>query len=117
VRAGVIAVIALAGLSACAVTRPEPPKATPIPYALDAGGVQLADRPLRIDFGRTDHSTIPAMTKLVGQAETDRGICPDGRPFVVWPDGVALYFEAGAFVGWSLRRADGQVERAGRTCL
>ncbi|WP_090211919.1 hypothetical protein [Litoreibacter janthinus] len=85
-------------LAACAPAAPTP---DPIPYSLDAGGVQLSDRPQRIDFGRTDHSTIPAMTKLVGRAPTATQNCTSGGQRVEWPDGTRLFFAAGEFRGWA----------------
>lgn len=98
-------------------TAPEPvTRTTPIPYSLDAGGIQLAGRAQRVDFGRTAHSTERAMTKLVGQAPVDRGICADGRPKVTWADGTVLYFSGGAFRGWSKLGAEGRLQTAGATC-
>ena len=83
---------------------------------LDAGGVQLTGRPQRIDFGRTDHSTELAMTKLVGQPPVERGICARGQPKVTWADGTVLYFVGGAFRGWSKIEPDGAFQSAGNTC-
>ncbi|MDA8746614.1 hypothetical protein N9M66_00195 [Litoreibacter sp.] len=105
-------------LAACAVSDQAdvPPRTTPIAYTLDASGVQLVGRSHRIDFGRTDHSAERAMTKLVGQAAISRSICADGRPYVDWADGTRLYFNNGAFRGWSKIGADGVVQRAGATC-
>lgn len=94
----------------------DPVRTEPIPYVLDAKGLQLVGRSQRIDFGRTDHSTERAMTKLVGQAAVSRGICVDGQPYVVWADGTRLYFNAGSFRGWSKTAADGNVQTAGATC-
>lgn len=106
-------------LCACAAGGPAPEAARtqPIPYMLDANGVQLVGRQHRIDFGRTDHSTERAMTKLVGQAAVSRGICVDGNPYVSWADGTRLYFRAGAFRGWSKIAPDGSVQTAGVTCV
>lgn len=89
---------------------------TPIAYSLDTGGIALVGRSQRVDFGRTDHSTERAMTKLVGQGPVSREICADGRPKLVWADGTILFFERGAFRGWSKRGADGALQSAGRTC-
>ncbi|WP_299193919.1 hypothetical protein [uncultured Litoreibacter sp.] len=91
-------------------------KTDPIPYTLDSRGIQLVASPLRIDFGRTDHSTVAAMDKLVGQGPVSRAVCPDGSPFVVWADGTRLNFRGGAFRGWSKTAADGIVQAAGQTC-
>ncbi len=108
----------VAALSACApgASVDTPAKTDPIPFQLDARGVQLVDRAGRIDFGRTDHSTERAMTKLVGQGVSSRAICDDGSPFVTWPDGSTLYFRNGAFRGWSATAADGTLRQGGRTC-
>jgi len=94
------ALVAVLLLAACA---PSVPRPDPIPYTLDAGGVQLSDRVLRIDFGRTDHSTVPAMTKLVGQPPAATRDCAGGGQRVEWPDGTALFFAAGEFRGWATR--------------
>lgn len=67
---------------------------------LDAGGVQLLDRAQRIDFGRTDHSTLGAMTKLAGRPPETTGLCPNGARFAQWRDGTALIFQGGDFRGW-----------------
>ncbi|RLJ41280.1 hypothetical protein BCF46_3072 [Litoreibacter meonggei] len=88
-------------LAACAPTVPTAPRSDPIPYTLDANGVQLSDRAQRIDFGRTDHSTVPAMTKLVGRGPTATRDCAGGRQQVEWPDGTTLVFAAGEFRGWT----------------
>ena len=95
------ALVAILLLAACAPAVPEAPRPAPIPYTLDASGVQLSDRAQRIDFGRTDHSTVPAMTKLVGQPPTAKRNCAGGKLQVEWPDGTALIFAAGEFRGWA----------------
>ncbi|SHF35130.1 hypothetical protein SAMN05444273_105230 [Litoreibacter ascidiaceicola] len=88
-------------VAACAPAGPNVPRSDPIPYTLDANGVQLSDRAQRIDFGRTDHSTIPAMTKLVGRGPTATRDCAGSGQQVEWPDGTALVFAAGEFRGWT----------------
>jgi hypothetical protein len=95
------ALVAVLLLAACAPTAANTPRADPIPYTLDASGVQLSDRAQRIDFGRTDHSTVPAMTKVVGQMPTTTRNCAGGGQRVEWPDGTALIFTAGEFRGWT----------------
>lgn len=118
----IFAVICVASLGGCATggaqktDAPSTVRTTPIPYTLDARGVQLSTRAQRIDFGRTSHSTERAMTKLVGQAPVSRGVCPDGRPRVTWADGTVLYFSGGAFRGWAKPDADGTVRRSGIGC-
>lgn len=111
-------ILAAAMLTGCAPTDgPKPsPRTEPIPYQLDARGVQVLGRPQRIDFGRTDHSAERAMTKLVGQAAVSRAICGDGSPFVAWADGTRLHFRGGAFRGWSKTGADGVLQKGGTTC-
>jgi hypothetical protein len=95
--------LALAALSACAAPSPDGQsgRSEPIPYLPDAEGLQLTDRPLRIDFGRTQSSTLPAMTKLVGQEPRASGACADpGVSFADWPDGTRLVFARSRFLGW-----------------
>lgn len=96
-------------LSACSAATPPPPS---IPYALDAGGVQLLDRDQRIDFGRTDHSTESAMAKLVGSGPTESGSCAGGARYLTWKDGTTLIFTRGDFRGW--QKGD---TRAGLGCV
>ena len=101
----------VAGCSAPSIEKP--PAAQPIPFAFDQKGVQVLDRSQRIDFGRTDHSAIPAMTKLVGQAPVRQVACAGGGEIVVWPNGDALIMKRGAFRGWvSAKLGTG----AGATC-
>ncbi len=89
---------------------PSTPAADPMPFALDAGGVRLLESPLRIDFGRTDHSTKSAMTKLQGTGPNGRRFCGTVTSDV-WPDGTELFYDLGAFRGW--RKGDAE---AGKTC-
>ncbi|GFE64780.1 hypothetical protein [Litoreibacter roseus] len=88
-----------------------------IPYTLDANGIQLADRPLRIDFGRTDHSTMTAMTKLTGQPAQRQVGCTNGLRALTWRDGTVLVFDTTEFVGW-VSAANGSDPRrtAGLSC-
>ncbi|MEM6594601.1 MAG: hypothetical protein AAF672_07395, partial [Pseudomonadota bacterium] len=62
-----VSILLLAG---CAAPDPRP---DPIPFALDAGGIQLLDRAQRVDFGRTDHSALSAMEKLTAGEVLARG--------------------------------------------
>ncbi len=96
-------------LAGCAAF-PEGTRSEPIPYRLDERGVQLLGSDLRIDFGRTDHSTIPAMTKLVG-TDPIREITCGALTGAVWPGDVTLFFASGDFRGW--QTAGGS---AGLTC-
>lgn len=91
--------LALLVLAVTACTAPSP-KTPPIPFALDANGVQLLDREQRIDFGRTDHSAEAAMTKLVGSGPTEAGACANSASFVAWDNGPTLIFQNGDFRGW-----------------
>ncbi|MEM9433273.1 MAG: hypothetical protein AAGA12_05075 [Pseudomonadota bacterium] len=70
-----------------------------IPFSLDEGGIQLSDRPLRIDFGRTDHSAISAMGKLMSQPGKIGPGC-NGFNERFWPDGTRLFFDDANFIGW-----------------
>lgn len=98
-------------LAGCAAPRGDAPvRATPIPYTLDTQGVQLSDRAQRIDFGRTEHSAISAMTKLVGSGPTAERLCGQARE-VRWADGTALVFVGGDLRGWVTQKG-----RAGQTC-
>lgn len=106
------------GVAGCAPvdTAPRPTKTDPIPFQLDAQGVQLVGRSGRIDFGRTDHSAELAMNKLVGEGPASRAICGDGTASVTWPDGTVMYFRGGDFRGWSRTAADSSSRQGGRTC-
>ncbi|MEM7470285.1 MAG: hypothetical protein AAF340_02970 [Pseudomonadota bacterium] len=108
---GGIVVLLMAG---CAAPEPRP---NPIAFSLDAGGIQLLDRPQRVDFGRTDHSTLSAMTKLTASDPMREGACVGGGRYAAFGDGVALHFARGDFVGWSRREQDGTIRQAGRACV
>ena len=109
------AVVVLAGCTAPTVERA--PVTDPIPYVLDARGIDVIGAPGRIDFGRTDHSTIPAMNKLVGRSAVEQRMCSSGVQRVTWPDGVSLHFAGGNFVGWSRGETGGTIQQAGLTCV
>lgn len=106
-------VVAAVMLAACAPVETPAPRSAPIAFALDQGGVQVLGKPLRIDFGRTDHSTIPAMTKLVGQPPATTRNCTSGGALVIWPDGTGFVMAQGEFRGW-VSAASGT--GAGLTC-
>lgn len=110
---GVLLTLPLLG---CTGPSPDQPRSTPIPYTLDAGGIQLTKQMLRVDFGRTAHSTDRAMTKLTGQPAIRRETCPNGRPKVTYADGTTLYFAENAFKGWSKPRPNRLPQQAGNTC-
>lgn len=100
-------------LAGCAATPPSTkPPTIPIAHQLDARGVQLLDRPQRIDFGRTDHSAERAMVKILASEPVQRGICGSSGQFVAWRDGTVLVFEAGDFRGWARGEA-----KAGLACV
>ena len=92
-------------------------RTTPIAYEPDDRGIQVLGADGRIDFGRTDHSTLPAMTKLVGSPPVAQGSCAAGGQFASWSDGTRLHFLNGAFRGWHQARSDGSVRAAGTDCL
>jgi hypothetical protein len=94
--------VAMIALGACAPAAVAPPavKTQPIAFVPDAGGIQVTGQPGRIDFGRTDHSAIPAMTRLVGSGPVSQEAC-GAVSSVTWPDQTTLYFTAGDFRGWS----------------
>ncbi len=77
------------------------PASQPIAHQLDPRGVQLLDRPQRIDFGRTDHSAERAMTKILASDPVQRGACGGGAQFVAWGDGTVFVFQRGDFRGWA----------------
>lgn len=104
IRVGMCAMVLLAG---CAEMSD---RSEPIPYRLDTGGVQLVGSELRIDFGRTDHSTVPAMSKLIGTGPVEEISCGSVTG-VVWPDDVTLFFAGGDFRGWQT-----SVTSEGQTC-
>ncbi len=94
-----------AALAACApagqISAPSgPAPSEPIAFALDEGGIQVTGQPGRVDFGRTDHSAIFAMSRLVGAGPLSREVC-GGVSYATWPDQTVLYFSAGDFRGWS----------------
>ena len=98
------------GLLTACVPVEESPQLVFLEYQLDEGGVAIPSVEQRIDFGRTDHSTILAMTKLVGTSPTDQGICGEVQ-WVAWKDGAKLFFTGGDFRGWQMAQ-----RAAGRTC-
>ncbi len=106
-RAKAFVIFMSISLTACV---PTSPTVDPVPFALDGGGVQLLESPLRIDFGRTDQSAKSAMTKLIGTEPNGRRFCGTVTSDV-WPDGTELFYDAGAFRGW--RKGDAE---AGLTC-
>jgi hypothetical protein len=89
-------------LSACAAAPVAPPSPEHVP---DADGIALVGSPLRIDFGRTEAGVIAAVTRLEGRGPAATAPCADGAAAVRWPDGLALHFRDGAFLGWA--RPDG----------
>lgn len=92
---------AFVALAACASSETTaPPTSEPIAFVLDARGIQVTGQPGRVDFGRTDHSAISAMSKLVGAGVASQGSCGTVS-YAAWPDQTVLYFQAGDFRGWS----------------
>ncbi|MCY4333526.1 MAG: hypothetical protein OXC60_02500 [Litoreibacter sp.] len=93
------------------------PRLDPIPFALDASGIQLLDRPQRVDFGRTDHSALSATEKLTGGSVRRQGVCANGGSYALFEGGVALHFVDGNFVGWARGETNGPIQQAGRACV
>lgn len=88
----------------------------PIPFTLDPRGIQLLDRAQRVDFGRTDHSSVVAMNKLTASAPEREGGCAEGGRYAAYPGGIVLHFAAGDFLGWSRQESSGTIQQAGRVC-
>jgi hypothetical protein len=88
----------LVALAGCSSDMSAP--SNPIPYSLDADGIQISGSPMRIDFDRTLSSTVPAMSKLVGRGASDQRAC-GAVTAVSWPDGTTLFFTTRGFAGWS----------------
>lgn len=109
----VLAVLLLAGCESASGSGATTgaPALQPLAHQLDTRGVQLLDRPQRIDFGRTDHSTEQAMAKILARDPVQRGACAGGAQFVAWEDGTVLVFRGGDFRGWARGAA-----QSGLTC-
>lgn len=82
----------------------------------DPGGLQPNGTPLRIDFGRAEEGVIPAVSRLLGDDPDLRGAVPGcSLTTARWSEGLTLWFDGGAFVGWTSSGAFGSGS-AGRTC-
>ena len=107
-----IAVCAIAALSACVTTPREP--APPV-MTLDARGIQPTVSQLRIDFGRAQVGVIDTVSRLLGEGPDTIGTnteCGAGPvTSASWPDGLTLNFQDGQFVGWG--NADPELAVAG----
>lgn len=87
-------------VAGCGGSGTAPTNERSIPYVPDLQGLRLLDRPLRVDFGRTDHSTLTAMRKIEPLGPKEHGTCSDGLNYVLWSDGLRLVFNGADFVGW-----------------
>ena len=99
------------GLAACSPIE----RAEPIPHRFDDGGIQVLSSPLRIDFGRTKESTIPAASKLFAETRFEQvAVNCGGQPglAVTWSNGVKLLFVRSTFLGW-----EAAGERSGVICV
>lgn len=98
-RPGILVLAVL--LPACTAA---PERSAPPAFAPDAEGIAIVGSPLRIDFGRTEESTISAVTRLEGTGPREVVDCGGVRA-ARWPSGLGLHFRDGAFLGWA--RPDG----------
>ncbi len=96
--------VAALWLAGCAPAGPLLPDAAPYPFSTDSNGLALSDSDLRVDFGRTRSSTVPAVSRLMsGPPESDattRGCGAEPLETVHWAEGLTLVFRDGAFRGW-----------------
>jgi hypothetical protein len=99
-------------LAAC--MQAEKPFPAPAFYNLDDGGIEVADGK-RIDFGRTQSSTVSAMHKIMGITEGEAFECGD-LVVVTLADGVALVFAQNQFSEWSFRGWQTEERSAGKVC-
>lgn len=107
-------------LAACSASNaPAPPTGANVAKVADPvftnDGIEAGTTGLEIDFGRTEGSTVTAMSKLIGSAPSRTGQCGSLRR-VEWTDGTTLFFEPKpndppTFVGWMTATA-----AAGRNC-
>lgn len=99
----------LLALGAC-VAGAEPPLQQ-MGLRADSQGLQPIGIPLRIDFSRTEESTIASVSKLLGQPPKTRQLreeCGAGPVTEVsWSNGLTLNFQNGDFLGWVTRKARG----------
>ena len=110
-RALVVALL----LAGCVSAEPpvEPTSLAPIPFTLDAGGIQPAGTDLRIDFGRAQAGVIETVDRLQEAALIEvvaQGDCGAGPVTAArWEDGLVLNFQDGDFRGWVATDASGAV--------
>lgn len=107
-------------LAACSASKaPAPPTGANVAKVADPvftnDGIDAGSTGLEIDFGRTEGSTVAAMSKLMGSAPSRTGQCGPLR-LAEWKDGTTLFFEPKpydppAFVGWATATG-----AAGRSC-
>jgi hypothetical protein len=106
------------GIAAClaACTPSDPSRAPAQGLVPDSGGLQPNGTPLRIDFGRAESGVIPAVSRLLGEDPAFRGpLAGCSLTAVRWSAGLTLWFDGGAFVGWTAVDPIG-AGSAGRIC-
>lgn len=94
-----------------------PPAASPTPastrvVALDPEGLRLVDRDsgstAPVAFGQPAEQVLATVSAAHGGPPTERGTNPEcgagPLDFAAWDDGLTLWFQNGAFVGWAANR-------------
>lgn len=109
--------VALVG---CGGTDAPPPVAPQGEVILGPSGLLVAGTGLEIGFGRTEASSVAAVTKLLGQAPDEARMIDGCGRELTWPSGLTLTFVEGDFRGWRApegahQTATGAVS-AGRRC-
>ncbi|KMW60620.1 hypothetical protein AIOL_000784 [Candidatus Rhodobacter oscarellae] len=97
--------LAACALSACGGAVEAPSRAPAAPaFQATATGLLLPKSGLRVDFGRTQESTVLAVTKLLSgppSRQFQNLECGAGPvQFAEWPGGLTLLFQNGDFEGW-----------------
>jgi len=98
-----VAGLCLLALTACGAGGVGPTRAKSPDIRPDAEGIGIDGKSQRIDFGRTQESTIPAVSKLLGVQPGSVSInleCGAGPTTIVKYPQIDLLFLDGAFRGW-----------------
>ena len=100
-----VAILGLAAaLAGCSGQVPAPIATAPVGLATDAEGLIALQNGLRVDFGRTQSSTIASATKLMGAAPDQvvtNSECGAGPlDIATWNNRLTLLFQGGNFRGW-----------------
>lgn len=106
-----LAALAPLALLGC-VAAPAPVTGPARVHTPDAAGIAVDGTALRVDFGRAEAGAVAAVSRLQGRGPQGAAPCPGGAARAVAWEGLTLYMQGGAFVGWS--RPDGS--SAGLTC-